>query len=400
MKLSTTQLFSVGYLFFAFFLRPSALGSNYTYIGIGGTLFLTLIYLLLNLKSNIKSNTIGSNLIVLFVFLFFIFYEISVSLYQGASNLTFLAGDFITQLIIFSCFLIFLLNKDNNRVFFRYFVILISFFGWSSLISLILFNMSSPEIFLIYNFQMNDYPHTGDIVEAGQIYFPFSMTYDDIFKSDLVSLFRFSGFFRESGIFAAVCSFAFIYSAVMRFSKKILLGHFLGIFLAFSTSGFFVFFIGILGLYLFNNKTSILKNFLIMVVASISLYATFQAPLVGLSYKASTEGFSESVDRRSYSLIEGLKKASKNPFGAGMYSAKTENTGVNLIANIGSIGVIGFLLQVMLMSGFRFSIDRIFKIRLLILSPVLLTILLAQSIATTPFMYILIFIRPSLESTE
>ena len=99
-------------------------------------------------------------------------------------------------------------------------------------------------------------------------------------------------------------------------------------------------------------------------------------------------------------MIKRIKKASKNPFGAGMYSAKTENTGVNLIANIGSIGVIGFLLQVMLMSGFRFSIDRIFKIRLLILSPVLLTILLAQSIATTPFMYILIFIRPSLESTE
>ena len=113
-----------------------------------------------------------------------------------------------------------------------------------------------------------------------------------------------------------------------------------------------------------------------------------------MKYKASTEGYSDSVDRRSDALIKGIQKTIENPFGDGMYSAKEENTGVNLIANIGSIGIIGFLLQIILMSGFRFSFDKIFKLRFIILSPVFITILLAQSIATTPYMYILIFIRP------
>tara|TARA_B100000989_G_scaffold297973_1_gene285511 strand:- start:1816 stop:3012 length:1197 start_codon:yes stop_codon:yes gene_type:complete len=394
MSISLSKIFSVLFLICAFFVRPSALGSNFTEIGLVLTVSTTGLYLFLSLSKKISWNSISSNLIPLIIFLLFIGYETSISLIEGNSNLSFLVGDLLSQIIIFVCFLIFLIDVENNKFFFSYLLYLLSFFGWSSLATLILFNISEPDNFLIFNYQMNDYPHTGDIVEAGQIYFPFSMTYDYIFNSDFFSLYRFSGFFRESGIFAAICCYSYVYGAMSNASKKIMIGIVFGIVLSFSTSGYFVFLTSIIGIYLLKNKITMFRTFSLLFLSVISLYATFQAPIVGLSYKANTEGYSDSVDRRSDALILGLKKTINKPFGEGMYSAKTENTGVNLIANIGSIGVIGFLLQIVLMSGFRFSFDRLFRRRFLILSPVFLTLLLAQSIAATPFVYSLIFVRP------
>ena len=260
MKLDSSKLLSIFYLIAAFFLRPTAFGSNYTFIGLLMVSSITLTYLIINFKDKIKINVIGSNLIIFGIFLLFIIYELSISLYFGNSNLRFLAGDFIAQLIIFLCYLVFLLNSRNNEIFFSYLAKLIAFFGWSSLITLILFNFSSPENFLIFNYQMNDYPHTGDVVEAGQVYFPLSMTYDYIFQSDLIGLYRFSGFFRESGIFAAICCFVYIYSVLIGLSKSVQWGAAFGIILSFSTSGYFVFLTSIIFLYLLRNKTSIIKK--------------------------------------------------------------------------------------------------------------------------------------------
>ncbi|HSV48372.1 MAG TPA: hypothetical protein VLJ58_21465, partial [Ramlibacter sp.] len=79
------------------------------------------------------------------------------------------------------------------------------------------------------------------------------------------------------------------------------------------------------------------------------------------------------------------------PFGTGPFSGESNGvtSGINLIASLASLGFFGVLMQLLLMSGWSFALDRASVQRVVCCLPVLITALTSQPLVGAPMVYLI-----------
>ncbi|RQZ24297.1 hypothetical protein DIE16_35350 [Burkholderia sp. Bp9090] len=220
---------------------------------------------------------------------------------------------------------------------------------------------------------------------TGSVYFPFSMLYS-IYTAGDVELNRFSNFFREAGIYQAVSIFFFAYERFTRRSRFVTIGLAAGALLSLSTLGLLL--LPLTGglVYLARRRANIVRFAIAAAAAIAAVGILIFAPAIGLTDKLDTH--STSVTDRSYAISRGIDAIVTDPLGTGVYSEKVAGYGICLIASIASIGLIGFLIQFILLAGFRPG-ERFFGPKVITCFPLFMTALLSQPIAGAGMTYIL-----------
>lgn len=372
-----------------FLMRPSALGQSFQGLSLGITVVLFALYFVLQRGAPSRTAPGAKKEMTWYVAAFFLFwmYEIPVGL-AGRSNLEFMLKEFVSSTVIFICYGLILLRLDENKRFFRCLCTIIALIGASSGITILLGSIFGYERLFITSFSVVGYE--GEMLDsgmrAGSIYFPFSMLYSKYTSGEII-LMRFNGFFREAGIYQAVACFCIAYEYYTRRSKLVMLGAAVGALAAFSSLGILLLLMTAGVIFVMRIRGLLVKLIFVALMGLVVLPVTLYAPYIGLAAKQDTHG--TSITDRTEAVSNVVETLAKYPFGSGLFSGQQANSGINLIAAIGQLGVIGFMLQVFMLSGWRVRRGRANAIKLLICLPLLITALVSQPIAGSPMMYVL-----------
>jgi hypothetical protein len=388
---SVTGLVSLGLVLNLFLMRPTALGEAYTPIGMVLALPLTGLHLLHNSKKTRYSNSaIRWDIATLLSLLgLYWLYICPISILFEMSQLDWVLKELITTGIIVLAYGAFLMDVEANRKFFRTLCTVISVLGLSSVITVVMsMILGGKEALFLFSIDVKGYTevtlHQQTSTDA--IYFPFSMLYGD-YISGAMKLDRYCAFFREAGIYQGVACFCLAYEAFTRRSKFIMFGLVGGTICAFSSLGVALLAMTVGSILLFSGTRVrawriVLTAAMIALVYPVSMYT----PYIGLEDKAVTHG--ASLSDRSTSIERGLEDARRNPFGNGLYSSLGKNDGICLLAELGMIGLFGFVCKVLLLSGLRLGPGRDWK-KVAACAPLLITALVSQPIAGAPMMYVI-----------
>lgn len=382
-------IITFGFLLAGFLMRPTAFGQRYTIAAMVITSVSLMIYLFFKKDALIPRNKqIYRHMIFLTSFItIYLIYEITISIYFFKSNLEFAGKELITTLVIVPAYSIFLIDRSKNRLFFSLFAILISALGYSAIVTFLVSRLTGIDALHFFSVDVKGYELSADaVVATGAVYFPFTMLYSQFTSGD-IDLLRVSGFFREAGIYQAVCCYCLAYEFFTRRSWVIMVGLLAGVVAAFSTAGILIMLVTIGLVFLFYGKRSKINIVICIVLVAIAYPVAFYTPYIGLEAKGVTH--STSISDRSIAISEGFKEFYNNPWGNGLFSSEKESSGINLVASIGAIGFIGFLCQFVIISGWRFGFNDASKKRMIACFPLLITALFSQPIAAAPLVYIL-----------
>lgn len=397
MKLKTTKfggskfsaVFLIILVFNLFFMRPAAFGQKFTAYSLFFSVIVLGVYVMLkNKKYFLIDEGIYRDSSRLFALVgAYLVYVGVISVIFGKSNLDLVIKEIFTAILVVSTYSFFLLNKNNNKFFFSFFSSIISLIGYSAIVTLILaffVNIDALQISAINTKGYEDNSET--IISTGGIYFPFTMLYGQ-FTSGEIILLRVAGFFREAGIYQAICCSCLAYEFFTRRSKLIMFGLVAGVVTSFSTAGAFTLIMTVCLIFLYQARKSRLAliSFFFMVVVAYPI--VYYMPYIGLAEKGSTH--STTISDRYIAAIEGVEEVASNPVGNGIFRNTKINSGINLIASMGSIGLMGFFLQFMIVSGWRFRFKGAWSKRIIACSPLLITALFSQPIAGAPMIYVL-----------
>ena len=371
-----------------FLFRPAALGQNFVPVGLITVAVLFGVYTLGCIPKGQKA-LVRDLLILGLLVCVYLTYEAGIAILFSYSNLDFVLKQIVTVLVILVCYATFLADRRNNELFFRHFTNVVSLLGWSSAITVAAALFVHLDHLTLFHFSMKGYEGRGVLVETGTVYFPLSMGYGTYAGSG-ITLMRLTGFFREPGIYQAIAAFCLVVASVTSRSWFIRLGLVVGIIFTFSTAGIAMLVFAIGATYFLKSRLAFVKILVLGTVLLTCVYATLYVPVVGLLDKKETHG--TSITERTTAILEGMRRVADNPLGTGLYSAEptSKRTDIGLLAAIGSLGVIGFLLQVILLSGVRGSMDASTRQRLIACTPVLLTALFSQPIAGEAMLYVLV----------
>lgn len=382
---------SLGLVLNLFLMRPAALGQSFTWLAMALTVVLVGLYWVCGVGRKAPTQSgLRFEMTVLFLLVtLYWLYEGPISLVFARTNLDFLVKEFVSTIVILVPYGLLLLGSNANRLFFRQFCTVMSLLGLSTLVTVVLTSLlgSRDPLFLMALSVKGYSADAADPTAAvGAVYFPLSMLYTD-FVTGAVSLGRYCGFFREAGIFQAVACFCLAYEAFTRRSKFVMFGIVAGSIFTFSSLGV-VLLAATLGLiFLFGARRVSPLRVLIAVAALSAIYPlALYTPYIGLNDKLDTHG--TSLTDRSAAISQGLEQAGDNPFGYGMYGSTGDNAGICLLSSLGALGVLGFLCQVVILSGWRPGITPSWK-KMAACLPILITALVSQPIAGEPVTYIL-----------
>jgi hypothetical protein len=386
-----TSLVSVALVLNLFLMRPTALGEDYTPLGMALALPLVGLHLLHNARKTRYSNSaIRWDIATLLSLLgLYWLYICPISIFFEKSQLDWVLREFVTTGIIVLAYGAFLMDVEANRKFFRTLCTVIALLGLSSVITVVLSAiLGGKESLFLFSVDVKGYTEATlhQQTSTGAVYFPFSMLYGD-YVSGAVKLDRYCAFFREAGIYQGVACFCLAYEAFTRRSKFIMFGLAGGTICAFSSLGVALLAMTIGSIFLFSGKRVrawrvVLTAAMIALVYPVSMYT----PYIGLQDKAVTHG--SSLSDRSMSIERGLEDVRRNPLGNGLYSSLGKNDGICLLAELGMIGLFGFLCKVLLLSGIRLGPGRDWK-KVAACAPLLITALVSQPIAGAPMMYVI-----------
>ncbi|MEA3103447.1 hypothetical protein [Caballeronia mineralivorans] len=388
---SVTGLVSLGLVLNLFLMRPTALGETYTPVGMAFALPLAGLHMLHNVRKTRYSNSaIRWDIATLLSLLgLYWLYVCPISIFFEKSQLDWVLKEFVTTGIIVLAYGAFLMDVEANRKFFRALCTVISVLGLSSVITVVLsLILGDKESLFLFSIDVKGYTEATlhQQTSTGAIYFPFSMLYGD-YVSGTMKLDRFCAFFREAGIYQGVACFCLAYEAFTRRSKFIMFGLVGGTICAFSSLGVALLAMTIGSILLFSGKRIrawriVLTAAMIALVYPVSMYT----PYIGLEDKAVTHG--SSLSDRSRSIERALEDVRRNPLGNGLYSSLGTNDGICLLAELGMIGLFGFVCKVLLLSGLRLGPGRDWK-KVAACAPLLITALVSQPIAGAPMMYVI-----------
>ena len=371
-----------------FLMRPAALGQSYTSIGLAISCALSPLIFILASRQNKKKHGSSDIAVLILLSAFYLAYTSITSIVFGKADLIYLLKEFLTTLIILATYGAVLVNQSINDKFFSFFSSLISALGYSALITLVLGQFFGMEALHFGALQIKGYESDGSDLSTstGALYFPFTMVYGRFTAGD-ATLLRTSGFFREAGIFQAVCCFCLCYEYFNRRSWIVIIGLFVGSLLTLSTAGIAAL-MGTIGISAFlSGKISLKRISLTILVAAAFVPVLLYAPFIGLNAKSLTH--SASITDRASATENGLTTVAENPFGFGPVTDQANFSQVNLIAALGSVGIVGFLLQIIIIGGWRFQLNKAQALKMAACFPLLLTALFSQPLAGAPGIYIL-----------
>lgn len=358
-------------------MRPSLLGEEFSSIVIPVLLLALFVKVILRNKES-KVSFDRSHVIILLLFLLIWIYLLAVSVLNNAYHLDYTIKAFILHASIITIFSFLLSEKEINRLFFKVIVYILSFFGISSLISILLIEFSSADIIIA---QVIDY----------DVLLPFSVRYGVYTVPNIHVFQRFMAFFREPGIAQAFYAWAVVYCVYFRFHKFILLGLIFGLLATLSTAGILSLSIVLFLLFLFKQNISLyarISRILISGFLVISMYAgLYYMPFIGIQAKSNTH--SESLDDRSLNMFSASENW--NFFGNGMYSSVEKHSGINLISMLDEIGLLAFVLVVFLYFSPLVIKKQDNLFYFISFVPIALTSILAQPLLDAPLVYLFIF---------
>lgn len=374
-----------------FLLRPSALGQNITPVGL---FIVTLIAGLYVLKKNgvirTSRRALEGLLFLAILAVSYFLYEGIIAIIFGKSNLVYYLKEVVSAVIVIVGYGIFLIDSSNNRVFFRQTCVVVAVLGWSHVATLLLCQIVDPSALLITRIPIEGYENVGAKgVEMGTIYFPVSMTYGQV---EIMGhqVMRFCGFFREPGIFQAVACFCLAIESLTSRTRWVLIGLILGILTTLSTAGYFLMFFIIGAVNIVQGNITFIKGMAAIITVVVGLYAVFQMPGIGISSKASSGG--GSITDRVEGVQSGINTFLINPLGNGPFSNSNKYEAICLLASISSIGLLGFVLQVTILSGIRNGPSWLRLRRVIACTPLLLTALISQPIAGAAVLYVFVML--------
>lgn len=355
-------------------IRPSALGENYTALGLlilGCCIFLFFIENYQIKRIDLRADVLPTVILISVYGM----YVIVQSIITNSPILDFTIKGFITNIFVTFSFA-FLLS--DIKVHFRLFRLCIQFMILlivSYYITIILSLVIPLDSLVLFQIDVYDNPRN--------IYFPLTPIYGVMTVENHVFQ-RFLGFFREAGITQAFIIWAYVslkHYGLENWKNKIVL--ITGIIATFSTAGIAVFVATICFKMLLNGK-KIISLFVIPMIYVIIMYA----PYVGLADKLVTHG--TSVTDRTSVMLQSLKMLFENPFGIGIgNSPMLENSGINFVAYSHMIGIIGvFLLLAIYFAPNLIVINK--KGYMLSIFPIFITALFSQPIIDAPFMFVII----------
>ena len=358
-------------------MRPSLLGEEFS-ITVIPVLLLALFVKVIFRNKEAKVSFESSHLIILLIFILLWIYLLAVSVLNNSYHFDYTIKAFILHASIITIFSFLLSEKEINKLFFKSIVYILSFCGISSLISILLIEVSSAEIIM------------GHVLDY-EVLFPFSVKYGVYTVPNIHVFHRFMTFFREPGIAQAFYAWAVVYCIYFRFHKLILFALIFGLLATLSTAGILSLAIVLFLLFLFKQNSSLYARISRMLISGflvIGMYASlYYMPFIGIEAKSNTHGV--SIDDRSDNMFSATE--SLNFFGNGMYSANEKHSGINLIAMLDEIGLFAFIVIVLLyFSPLLFKKqDNLFYFISFI--PIALTSILAQPLLDAPLVYLFLF---------
>jgi hypothetical protein len=383
------KIISFGLVLSLFLQRPAALGQNVAAIGLICVIALTATYALLNPRAMRLHTTLSRDFAMLAALVCaYLAYETVIAISFGLTDLVVFTKEFVITLVVLVCYGFFLARVENNHVFFRQFTTVVSLLGWSSFTTFVLMLFVDWESLELFTITINSYEGTSEGIQGGTVYLPFSML-SNIFTGQEIPLPRFNGFFREPGIYQAVAAFCVVLASLAGRSFWIQLGLALGILCTFSPLGVATL-IAAWGITFFLKRPSFGRFVAVLAFLSVGAAAALYTPIIGLSDKFETHA--TSITDRTIATERGLDAFAENPLGDGLARSREENDGITLLAGIGSIGLLGFLLQVMVLSGFRLQFSRNELLRIGCCAPILVTALFSQPIYGAAMMYVLVMV--------
>ena len=372
-----------------FLMRPSALGQSFQALSLGIAVVLCALHLILRRPTVLVTTPQAKKEMRWYMTAFFLFwiYEIPLTLIDQ-SNLDFVTKEFVSALVTFVCYGLVLVQFDENKRFFRFLCTVIALIGASSGITILLGSTIGYERLLLTHISVAGYD--GGMLDngigTGSLYFPLSMLYSK-FTSGSVELMRFNGFFREAGIYQAVACFCIVYEYFTRRSKLVMIGAAVGVIAAFSSLGILLLIMIFGAIIIMRIRGFLLKLVLVSVLAIAAYPVALYVPYIGLEAKQGTH--STSITDRTEAMGNVWGVLSEHPLGSGLFNGQQANSGITLIAATGQLGIIGFLLQVFMLSGWRVQRGRAELLKIMMCAPLLITALISQPIAGSPIMYVL-----------
>jgi hypothetical protein len=371
----------------AFLLRPGALGQDYAPIAMILAVAIVGTYLLIA-PGRLLSGAGHNGRDVLFVgglFVAYWAYETALALLRRTSNETQLMKEFLVGAVTVCCYGLFLADDRANRTFFRMFTTLVALFGWSSVVTFLLSLVLGPQRLYLHSLSIKGYQGGFGESSTGAIYFPFSMQYAS-YEHGALKVTRYCNFFREAGIYQCVALFLLAYEQFTRRSRLVSLGLVAGVVLSFSTIGF-VLLPATAGLiFVTRNRVRIGRTIALGILSTAAVIVMAKVPAFGVADKLSTHG--SSVTDRSEAIQNGLASMITNPLGSGIFSPAVKNEGICLLASVATIGLVGALIQLIILSGWRPITSR-FNRRMVVCFPLLVTALVSQPIAGDAMTYLL-----------
>jgi hypothetical protein len=392
-KYLITKIAAAMIVFSFIFLRPSLFGQTSTDVGF--VMILLVIFFVgitRKFEMNIPPDLYFFSSMFIFWGLLLLFGAV------GDSNLDFLLKAFTTNFITVSllCFWV-LGNKNVTRSVVNYYLLILSFFGYSSLISLLFFfsgtgveQLQISELNLGYE-------------SPSKLLIPFSVLYHDM-HSGTFNILRFQSIFRESGIAQAFFTWAFVIAYYHNCSRWVLMGLIFGLLLTFSTTGIAIAslviplaYIAKRGVYgnMYRQVLSIIFYIFVgVIIILLSYYATMNLPYFGVASKLETH------DASIHDRVPNLDNITL--LGKGFYSTGGgNNSAINLLKGSESIGLLLTLFYIFMftfMSWFGNSKIEGYKVFVALL-PLFITSLIAQPIVDAPLVFILLFVTRQVLST-
>lgn len=378
----------------AFLLRPAAFGQNLSSVA----LVVSVVFLFFHLFSAKNSrknlydldNIRAMKKLIALVF-FYLFYVLLLFVIFQKSNLDYLLKEIVLTVGVVISYSVFLSRTDINEKFFNLMATLVSIIGWSGFFTILISQFVDVQLLRVGGVEIEGYESYAG-VDVGGIYFPFTMIYGNFTTGDFV-FYRVSGFFREPGIYQAICCSLVLYEGLGRCSKMVLIGLILGCILSLSSIGVLLLPMTLALLYALKKRKVTFRIFFALLSIPFGAFLIMNLPGIGLADKLVTH--STSISDRTEAMLNGVNSLWINPLGYGLFGNASQNSGINMIAALGSIGVVGFILQFFILSGYRFNLNYSSICRIGFCVPIVVTSVFSQPIYGAPMVYIftMVFFR-------
>lgn len=361
-------------------LRPSIIGENY------GPFVLLLITCMIFLQILIRNNAminINTNSILLSIFFAIFFIYVGFQSIFTATNFRPVLSSIVSNVILFTIFLILTTDKKFILVFNKTLIITLVILVFSSIITYFMFYFESELSILKVQ------THQGGFKEGyAALYFPFSIMGANAFNFNFLSFERSFGIFREPGIYQMFLIYAYFLISLhiieFRFNKFFIIMLIIGLISTFSMAGILTFIILVFIRHIMT-KFTFKKVFLSVILIIVIIYSyDFLYRLVENRIN------SESAYNRFGTLQQIFKmRAISFLFGRGYFQDLSNISTVNLLGSFASIGLIGFILYSLIWIAALFNF-RMYK--LILLAPFFMTLLLAQPIYTDPIIFLMLLL--------